>query len=131
MKSHRVVRWLKAAFFLAVLATGAGFADWHWSRGPRELPKFQTATITRGDLVQAVTASGQLNPVVKVEVGSQISGNIQKLFADYARSLRISHRSFAFVLLQHSCRQVELRLAASELQLADSPFRARTRDDSR
>ena len=32
---------------------------------------------------QAVTATGTLNPVVNVQVGSQISGNIQKLFADF------------------------------------------------
>jgi HlyD family secretion protein len=44
---------------------------------------FQTATVARGALTQAVTATGTLNPVVNVQVGSQISGNIQKLFADY------------------------------------------------
>lgn len=45
--------------------------------------QYQTATVTRGDVVQAVTASGQLNPVLNVQVGSQISGNIVKLYADY------------------------------------------------
>jgi HlyD family secretion protein len=48
-----------------------------------EAPKYQTATITRGDITQAVTATGQLNPVLNVTVGSQISGNILKLYADY------------------------------------------------
>jgi HlyD family secretion protein len=46
-------------------------------------PRFQTAEITRGPVVQAVTATGTLNPVVNVQVGSQVSGNIQKLFADF------------------------------------------------
>src|SRR5437667_3207707 len=45
--------------------------------------KYQTATATRGSLTQAVTATGTLNPVVNVHVGSQVSGNIQKLFADF------------------------------------------------
>jgi HlyD family secretion protein len=40
---------------------------------------YQTATITRGPLTQAVTATGTLNPVVNVQVGSQVSGNIAKL----------------------------------------------------
>src|SRR5438874_10413207 len=44
---------------------------------------YQTATITRGLITQAVTATGTLNPVVNVQVGSQVSGNIQKLFADF------------------------------------------------
>lgn len=45
--------------------------------------KYQTATVTRGAITQAVTATGTLNPVVNVQVGSQISGNIQKLFVDF------------------------------------------------
>ena len=44
---------------------------------------YQTAVVTRGPLTQAVTATGTLNPVVNVQVGSQVSGNIQKLFADF------------------------------------------------
>ena len=44
---------------------------------------YQTATVTRGPLTQTVTATGTLNPVVNVQVGSQVSGNIAKLFADF------------------------------------------------
>jgi HlyD family secretion protein len=43
----------------------------------------QTVTVTRGPITQAVTATGTLNPVQNVQVGSQVSGNIQKLFADF------------------------------------------------
>src|SRR5450755_1675211 len=45
--------------------------------------EYQTATVTRGAITQAVTATGTLNPVVNVQVGSQVSGNIQKLFVDF------------------------------------------------
>src|SRR5574338_517373 len=44
---------------------------------------YQTATVTRGAITQAVTATGTLNPVVNVQVGSQVSGNIAKLFVDF------------------------------------------------
>jgi HlyD family secretion protein len=44
---------------------------------------YQTANVTRGPITQAVTATGTLNPVVNVQVGSQVSGNIAKLFADF------------------------------------------------
>src|SRR6187551_2366251 len=44
---------------------------------------FQTAPVTRGPITQAVTATGTLNPVQNVQVGSQVSGNIQKLFVDF------------------------------------------------
>ena len=48
-----------------------------------DAPQYVTVTVTRGDLTQAVTASGQVNPVLNVQVGSQVSGNIAKLFADF------------------------------------------------
>ena len=44
---------------------------------------YQTSTVTRGPITQAVTATGTLNPVVNVQVGSQVSGNISKLFVDF------------------------------------------------
>ena len=44
---------------------------------------YQTVAVTRGPITEAVTATGTLNPVVNVQVGSQVSGNIQKLFADF------------------------------------------------
>ena len=49
----------------------------------RGASNFQTAPVTRGPLTQVVTATGTLNPVVNVQVGSQVSGNIAKLFADF------------------------------------------------
>src|SRR5213083_525363 len=49
----------------------------------RGAANYQTATVTRGPITQAVTATGTLNPVVNVQVGSQVSGNIAKLFADF------------------------------------------------
>src|SRR5438105_1854329 len=44
---------------------------------------YQTASVTHGAITQAVTATGTLNPVVNVQVGSQVSGNIAKLFVDF------------------------------------------------
>src|SRR5436853_7493180 len=44
---------------------------------------YQTANVTRGPITQLVTATGTLNPVTNVQVGSQVSGNIQKLSADF------------------------------------------------
>jgi len=72
-------RWLA---FLVVVA--AGFGIWKWYSNSDGGPvQFTTVAVGRGPLTQAVTATGTLNPVINVTVGSQISGNIQKLFADY------------------------------------------------
>src|SRR5437016_14451989 len=56
--------------------------------GTSEASGFQSATVTRGPITQAVTATGTLNPVVNVQVGSQVSGNVQKLFADFNSNVK-------------------------------------------
>jgi len=45
--------------------------------------KFKTAKITRGDIQAVVTATGTVNPVITVQVGTQVSGRIQHLYADF------------------------------------------------
>lgn len=68
---------------LSVMAVVGG-AGWYFlAKSPPEAPQYQVAPLSRGDLTQAVTATGTLNPVVNVQVGSQISGNIQKLYVDF------------------------------------------------
>jgi len=68
---------------LLVLAGLGGGAWWYVKNKESGQPEFTTAKVSRGDVVQAVTATGTLNPVLKVQVGSQISGIIQSLYADF------------------------------------------------
>src|SRR5215213_2027402 len=83
MAQKKGTGWLKWVIILLILG-GAGYAGWwYWNKPKEKGPEFRTATVARGDITQAVTASGQLNPVVNVQLGSQISGNIQQLYADF------------------------------------------------
>jgi HlyD family secretion protein len=79
-----MIRWILIA--LAVAALGAGW--WYFRDNGPEALRYDTAPITRGDLTQVVTATGILNPVLNVQVGSQISGNIQKLYADFNSNVK-------------------------------------------
>src|SRR5581483_4986517 len=72
----------KLIVLIVVIALAAGGWFYFSNRGDGA-PQYQTVKVSRGDLTQVVTATGTLNPVINVQVGSQISGNIQKLFADY------------------------------------------------
>ena len=45
--------------------------------------RYHTAAVTRGDVRQTVTATGTLNPIVAVEVGTQVSGQLAKVLADF------------------------------------------------
>jgi len=44
---------------------------------------FDTVTITRGSITKSVTATGTIEPINQVEVGTQVSGIVDKLYADY------------------------------------------------
>jgi HlyD family secretion protein len=76
---------LRTWLILVLVLTAAGAGGWWWYRQAQtnEEPQYLTATVARGKLTQMVTATGQLNPVVNVQVGSQISGIIQKLYVDF------------------------------------------------
>ncbi len=60
----------------------AGAAYWNFAAKPAQ-PAFRLVKIERGALVAAVSATGTLNPVVSVQVGSQVSGQIKEIFVDY------------------------------------------------
>ena len=76
--------WLILLLFIGV----GGAAAWYFNNSRSRGPRYLTAPVTRGDLTQVVTATGQLNPVVNVQVGSQVSGIIQKLFVDFNSSVK-------------------------------------------
>ena len=83
MATRSSARWKKWLLALAVLAAAAAGAIWYGKEPHEQAPEYVTTTVTKGDLTQAVTATGTLNPVLNVQVGSQISGIIQRLFADF------------------------------------------------
>src|SRR6201987_165772 len=77
---------------------------------------YQTATVTRGPITQAVTATGTLNPVVNVQVGSQVSGNIAKLFVDFNSQVKAGQTVAQIdpMLFQAAVTQAEGDLASAQ-----------------
>ncbi len=68
---------------LLVLGGGAG-AGWYFYRGKAEVKaEFQTTKVGRGDIIQSVTATGDLQPVVTVDIGAQVSGQIKEVLVDF------------------------------------------------
>ena len=68
------MKWIVIIILVGAAAWGGW---WYWKKPGEQVPEYRTATVGRGDIIQAVTASGQLNPVLNVQVGSQISGMIE------------------------------------------------------
>ena len=75
-------RWILLLLLVAAVGAGAWFA-WHtW--GPREkTASYRTVKIERGDVVQIVRATGTVQPVKLVQVGTQVNGIVLKLNADF------------------------------------------------
>ena len=74
-------RWILIVVVGAALAAGGGWAWWHAkSAKPTE---YRFARIERGDLVQTVRATGTVQPIKLVQVGTQVNGPITKLYVDY------------------------------------------------
>lgn len=60
-----------------------GTAAWYWLYGGTPPVQYKTGLVDRGPITSIVTATGTVNPVVSVLVGSQVSGKIAKLYADF------------------------------------------------
>lgn len=78
MKGKRIFALIVAILVLA----GTGYGFWRWGSSPKESP-YVTVPVQRGNVTQVVSSTGTLQAVVTVQVGSQVSGTIDKLFADF------------------------------------------------
>ena len=92
---------------------------------------YQTAMITRGPITQAVTATGTLNPVVNVQVGSQVSGNIAKLFVDFNSQVKAGQvvAQIDPALFQATVTQAEGDLANAQAALELAKVNAKRTQD--
>jgi HlyD family secretion protein len=62
---------------------GAGVWGYFYTQSRGAAPKYRTARVEQGPLTAAVSATGNLNAVTTVQVGSQVSGQIKELSADF------------------------------------------------
>jgi HlyD family secretion protein len=68
----------------AILLIGVAIGGYVFFNGERKAPiRYRTAVVERGPVVSIVTATGSINPVVSVQVGTQVSGMIKSLHADF------------------------------------------------
>ncbi|MBX9965538.1 MAG: efflux RND transporter periplasmic adaptor subunit [Burkholderiales bacterium] len=82
--------WLIRLVVLLLIAAGA-FAGWrYWQAANVKTldERYQFEDIAKGDVTQTITANGTLNPVVLVNVGTQVSGTVRKLYADFNSTVK-------------------------------------------
>jgi HlyD family secretion protein len=79
--------WLWVFGFL-VVAGAAGFVLWRPAGGGASDAPYRLASVDRGPITASVRATGTLNPVTTVLVGSQMSGQVVEILADYNTPVR-------------------------------------------
>jgi HlyD family secretion protein len=108
-------QWVVLALAITVIAGGAGWQLWSKKSGA---PEYKTAKIEKGDITAAVSASGTLSPVVSVQVGSQVSGQLREVLVDFNSEVtqgqliaRIDPQTF-----EYKVRQAQADLEAARAQ---------------
>lgn len=81
LKRRRV--WIP---LLIVMIAAAGWT-WH-SRRPEAPPVLQKEAVKRTDILLTITATGRVQPLDQVTIGTEVSGTVAKLFVDYNQKVR-------------------------------------------
>jgi HlyD family secretion protein len=102
--------------FLLLVLIGAGAGAWYYfnSKGDKE-PEFQTTKVTRGDITQAVTATGDLQPVTTVDIGAQVSGQILDVLVDFNSQVKAGD---VLAKIDPANAQQKLNQASADLESA-------------
>ena len=103
---------LPTALLLLAGGAGAGFLFYAQAEPP---PRFRLAKVDTGTIVSAVSATGSVNPVVTVLVGSQLSGQIRELLADFNSPVKSGQ-----VIARLDADQIEARMAQARADLKAS-----------
>jgi len=109
----------KLLLFLVIVGLGLGL----WLRAQTSAETsavFTTTTVERGNMAQIVTATGQLEPVTSIQVGSQVSGLITDVFVDFNSPVKAGQLIARIdpATYEQRLRQVEADLASSQASYA-------------
>ena len=112
-------RLLAGILLLAVLA--GGYWTWKAKFAPKP-DQYTTSEVARGNVTRVVSATGTIQAVNTVTVGSQVSGTIQRIYVDYNSPVK-KGQLIAEIdpqLLSAQARQAEAELASSRANLAQA-----------
>ncbi|MCQ2598911.1 MAG: efflux RND transporter periplasmic adaptor subunit [Alphaproteobacteria bacterium] len=115
----RMLKWFWLHKWWIIVALVVMFVILSLFGGKTNTPKseFSTITIVRGDLRQAVTATGEIQPVNTVSVGSQVSGTIEEIFVDYNSKVK---KGQILLKIEPSVLQASVAEAKAALVSAES-----------
>src|SRR5689334_8741216 len=101
---------------IILVAVGAGGAWLYANRGDKE-PDVKTLTMSRGDIIDGVGATGTLQAVTTVTVGTQVSGIVQDMYADFNSIVK---KGQVVARLDQSILQTQVETAQANLANAQA-----------
>ena len=109
-------RWI---IIVVVLAVAGGAAAYVTTRGGGDAPSYRFVTVERGKIDSVVSATGTLSAVTTVQVGTQVSGLISKLYVDFNDKVEKGQlvAQLDTTLLESNLRDVEASLERSHAEL--------------
>ncbi len=110
-KVRRPRRYVLAAIGVALVA-GAAYAAWRYFATPAP-PAYALATVQRGDIRQTISATGKVQAVTMVQVGTQVSGVVSELRADFNDRVKAGQ-----IIARLDPSQIEAQVKQSRASLA-------------
>ncbi|PZO11516.1 MAG: efflux RND transporter periplasmic adaptor subunit [Burkholderiales bacterium] len=111
---------------VVVLALAGGGAWWWAQRSAQSAMQYRSALIERGPLQASVSASGTVNPVTQVSVGTQVSGQVRAVYVDFNTEVKagqliaeIDPQTFEY-RVRSSQADVDAAQAAVQIAVANS-----------
>ena len=120
MDMRRLLLNKATALVAVVLLAVAAYFFWHNNQQPAAAERYKTERIVDGDITQTVSANGTLNPVVLVSVGTQVSGTVKKLYADFNDRVKQGQVLMELddSLFQAQVKQSEANVSSAKASLA-------------
>lgn len=119
----------KKALVIAAVAAIAALAVWLLSGGKKEEKiTFDTAAVAPANIMNSITATGTIEPVTSVTVGTQVSGIVSKLFVDYNSVVK---KGQVIAELDKTNLMSQLNTAKTQLATAQSQLNYQTANYNR
>ncbi len=114
----------KLFILILLIASAGGYYYWQGQNKITVEQKYKFHTIEKGDIIQSVAANGTLNPLVLVTVGTQVSGKVIKLYADFNDRVEkgqvLAELDPAILNAQVAASAASVKSAKASLELAEA-----------
>ena len=115
----------KIILIAVAVAVVVGGGIWFFTGSPaKHKVTYASATVSKGDISNSVTATGTIEPVIEVEVGTQVSGIIDKIYVDYNSKVKkdqlLAQIDPALFEATVGQRRAALNVSKAEVQVAEN-----------